>query len=173
MKRYLFLLLTTFLTASHPPLPVPHVDAEKFSGLWYEVARTYNRYEKECVASTVEYQMEGDESYKVHNRCFRKVIGGELIEYEGKAEPSNDFRSMSEIDITYYYIFTQQYLVLHLEEDYSAAVVADEAMERVWIMSREPQVEAYKLQIILSKLEKHMDLSRLIYTPQDEKGRYR
>jgi len=63
--------------------------------------------------------------------------------------------------------------VIHLEEDYSAAVVADKEMEQVWVMSRKPTLPEKKLNQILAKLEQNMDLDRLIFTPQDEKGRYK
>jgi len=168
---YVLLVFSTFLF-SNSPLPVPHVDAKAFSGLWYEVARTYNEYEKDCVAATVEYDLQEDNTYKIYNRCFKHVIGGDLIEYKGTAKPANG-KSMSKIDMTYYYIFTTEYRVIHLEEDYSAAVLADKEMEQVWVMSRKPELPERKLNQILAKLEKSMDLDRLIFTPQDEKGRYK
>lgn len=172
MMKALFLLLISTLIFANTPTPVGHVDIEKFSGLWYEVARTYNSYEKDCVAATVEYKLQENNAYRVHNRCFKKVIGGDLIEYKGKAKPV-DGRSMSKIDMTYYYIFTERYRVIHLEKDYSAAVVADKEMEQVWVMSRKPILRKTKLNKILAKLEKNMDLKRLIFTPQDKKGRYK
>lgn len=171
MKTLMHLFLSTLLSAN-TPLPVPYVDAKAFSGLWYEVARTYNSHEKDCVAATVEYELQKNNTYKVYNRCFQNVIGGDLIEYKGKAKPS-DGRSMSKIDMTYFYIFTQEYRVIHLENDYSAAVVADKELEQVWIISRKPKLSAQKFHAILAKLEKNMDTRKLIFTPQDNKGRYK
>jgi hypothetical protein len=40
-------------------------------------------------------------------------------------------------------------------------------------MSRKPELSKRKLKKILAKLEKNMDIKRLIYTPQDKKGRYK
>ncbi len=171
MKRWLFILFSTFLFSS-APLPVPHVDVKAFSGLWYEVARTHNSYQKNCVASSVEYKLQKDSTYKVFNRCFENIIGGDLIEYKGTAEPKNG-NSMSKIDMTYFYIFTREYRVIYLEKDYSATVVADEKMDKVWVMSRKPELPKRKLNKILAKLEKNMDIKRLIFTPQDKKGRYK
>ena len=171
MKQWLFILLSTFLF-SHAPAPVPHVDVKAFSGLWYEVARTSNSYQKDCVASSVEYELQKDSTYKVFNRCFENVIGGDLIEYKGNAEPTNA-NSMSKIEMTYFFIFTREYRVIHLEKDYSAAVVSDKEMDQVWVMSRKPKLPKRKLNKILVKLEKNMDIKRLIFTTQDKKGRYK
>jgi len=172
MRYYIFILLSTLVFSNTPPTPVPYVDIKKFSGLWYEVARTYNDYEKDCVAATVEYDLQEDNTYKIYNRCFEHVIGGDLIEYKGKAEAVNG-NSMSKIDMTYFFFFTSEYRVIHLENDYSAAVVADKDMDKVWVMSRKPILSKRKFDNILTKLAKNMDLKRLIYTPQDEKGRYK
>lgn len=171
MKKIVFILFSTLLFAN-APLPVAEVNIKKFSGLWYEIARTPNSYQKECVASSVEYKLKKDSTYKVYNRCFKNVIGGELIEYKGTAKPAKG-QSMSKIDMTYYYIFTKQYRVIHLEKDYSAAVVADKEMKQVWVMSRNPKLQKKKLSKILAKLGRSMNLKRLIYTPQDAKGRYK
>jgi apolipoprotein D and lipocalin family protein len=172
MKYYYLLFLFSTFLFSNTPLPVPHVDVKKFSGLWYEVARTYNDYEKDCVAATVEYDLQDNNTYKIYNRCFEQVIGGDLIEYKGTAKPTHG-HSMSKIDMTYFYIFTTEYHVIHLEYDYSVAVLADKEMEQVWVMSRKPKLPEEKLNQILAKLEKNMDIERLIFTPQDKKGRYK
>jgi apolipoprotein D and lipocalin family protein len=171
MKKFILIISSTLLFAS-APMPVPHVNIEKFSGLWYEIARTPNSYQKKCVASSVEYRLRKDNTYKVYNRCFENVIGGKLIEYKGTAKSSSG-NSMSKIDMTYYLVFTKQYRVIHLEKDYSAAVVADEKMEQVWVMSRNPKLQNKKLSKILAKLGRNMNLKRLIYTPQDKQGRYK
>lgn len=171
MKKTVLILFSTLLFGN-APLPVAEVNIKKFSGLWYEIARTSNSYQEKCVASSVEYRLQQDNTYKVYNRCFENVIGGNLIEYKGTAKSANG-QSMSKIDMTYYYIFTKQYRVIHLEKDYSAAVVADEKMKQVWVMSRKPKLQKKKLSKILAKLGRSMNLQRLIYTPQDKKGRYK
>lgn len=171
MKSIIFILSSTLLFAT-APLPVSHVNVQKFSGLWYEIARTSNSYQEKCVASSVEYKLQKDNTYKVYNRCFENTIGGKLIEYKGTAKSANG-GSMSKIDMTYYLVFTKQYRVIHLEKDYSAAVVADEKMEQVWVMSRNPKIQKNKLSKILAKLGRSMNIKRLIYTPQDKKGRYK
>jgi apolipoprotein D and lipocalin family protein len=169
MKRMALFLMAVTLNAYQS---VAFVDAARFSGLWYEIARTYNSYQKNCVASSVEYTLVAPLKYRVNNRCFEHVIGGDLIEYEGDAQPSEG-DSMSRIEMTYFWIFTKEYHVIYIEEDYSRAIVADRQLEQVWIMSRTPHITQEQRDVLLAKLDPLMDLSRLIYTPQDEKGRYK
>lgn len=146
------------------------VDTKKFSGLWYEIARTYNSYEKECVASTVEYLLDGD-GYDVYNRCFKNSIGGKLVEYHGKAKSLNA-KDMSGLKITYFYVFSKKYRVIYLN-DYKSAVVSDAEYKNLWIMSRTPKIDEKELSSILNILKTKMDTQRLLFTPQDERGRYR
>lgn len=170
--KYLLLIFLSIVTLHADILkPVSFVSPSKFSGLWYEIARTYNSYQDKCVASTVEYQLVKPLEYKVFNRCFESVIGGELIEYNGTAEPTEG-KSMSSIDMTYFWFFTKNYHVYYLDENYNYAVVADKFFEQVWIMSRTPFMPAEKLDAIKKDLGYSINLDTLIYTPQDEKGRY-
>lgn len=169
------LMLLTFITVfayAKAPLPVTYANIKAFSGLWYEIARTENKFQEKCVASSVEYVLKDPKSYKVYNRCFDTKIGGELIEYKGSAEPSQG-DSVSELEMTYFWVFTKEYRIIYLEKDYSGAVVTDEDMKSVWIMSRKPTMKKEKLDTILAILKPHMDLSKLIFTPQDKEGRYK
>lgn len=171
--RYLFLLITLSMTVlAQAPKPVDFVDPQKFSGLWYEIARTYNSHQEDCVASSVEYILNEDNNYQVFNRCFEKEIGGDLVEYKGTAEPTEG-SSMSRIDLTYYWVFTREFRIIYLSPDYQTAIMSDDEMDKVWIMHRQPRLATQKLKKVLAMLEQTLDLKRLIYTPQDSKGRYK
>jgi len=172
MKNLLLTLLLVAATQAFSLEKVSYVSPVKFSGLWYEIARTYNSYQKNCVASSVEYVLEDENEYSVYNRCFDTVIGGDLIEYEGKAEPTEG-ESMSSIDMTYFWIFTKEYGVYYLANDYSSALVADEDFEQVWIMSRTPFMDEKTKAKIEKIIAQEIPLSKLIFTPQDKQGRYK
>ena len=172
MKNLLILLAFSISLYAQNLSPIAYVSPKEFSGLWYEIARTYNSYQEKCVASTVEYRLVEPLEYKVFNRCFDTKIGGELIEYKGVAQPSEG-KSMSSIEMTYFWVFTKTYNVYYLTDDYSYAVVADANFEQVWIMSRKPTMPQERLELVLTLLADAMDTKKLIFTPQDEKGRYR
>jgi apolipoprotein D and lipocalin family protein len=168
MKSIVFLVLSLCSWASTLPAAAP-VQPKAFSGLWYEIARTYNDYEKNCVAATVEYTLKQDDSYDVTNRCFDKKIGADLIVYNGTGKTLIP-NSASKLKLTYFWVFSREYHIVHWDESY--AVMASPDLNQLWIMSRTPQIPKNKLDGILTKLSSVMDTKKLIFTPQDPKGRY-
>ena len=166
----LLIFLFSFLFSSTPKA-VKFVDPKSFSGLWYEIARSYNSFQHDCVASTVEYSLKDTNKYKVFNRCFENEIGGNLLEYRGKAQ-TLDNKSMSRIKMTYFWVFSKEYKVIYLN-NYKSAVVVDDNMEDIWIMSRTPKMDKKEFKNIISFLSKYVNTKDLIITPQDEKGKYK
>ena len=176
MKLYFIIFCFSLLLAQTPnyvqsPKPVDYVDPKSFSGLWYEIARTYNSFEDGCVAASVEYKLVEPLKYEVTNRCFKEKIGGELIVYNGTAQPANG-NTMSQIEKTYFWIFSKDYRIIYLD-DYKTAIMSDKDMKNLWIMNREPIIEKEKLDSLILLLSKHMDTKELIFTPQDKNGRYK
>jgi apolipoprotein D and lipocalin family protein len=65
----------------------------------------------------------------------------------------------------------QQYLVAHLEPDYSAAIIARERRDYVWILSRHPRMDDRRYADYLRRIEAMgYDLSKFSRYPQD--GRF-
>lgn len=168
MKSIAILLLALYSWASALPA-VATVEPKAFSGLWYEIARTYNDYEKNCVAATVEYKLKQNDGYDVTNRCFDKKIGADLIVYNGTGKTLIP-NSAAKLKLTYFWVFSREYHIVHWDETY--AVMASPDFNNLWIMSRTPGIPKNKLDAILTKLSLVMDTKKLIFTPQDAKGRY-
>lgn len=154
------------------PKPVEYVSPKKFSGLWYEIARTYNKFEENCVAATVEYKQLEDNKLKVFNRCFEYKIGGKRISYSGIVEPLLE-NNLAQLDKTYYWIFSKEYRIIYLGKSYQTAIMSDESMKNLWIMHRKPFIEKQELDKLLVFLKDYMDTSKLIFTKQDKNGRYK
>tara|TARA_B110000046_G_C12951723_1_gene380467 strand:- start:261 stop:779 length:519 start_codon:yes stop_codon:yes gene_type:complete len=172
MKYLMLLLLILFNAYASSLKTVNYVSPQKFSELWYEIARTYNFMQYKCVASSVEYILTPKNEYKVYNRCFDTTIGAKLIEFSGTAEPLNE-DNMSKINMTYFLFFSKEYGIYYLDDDYTSALVANEDFENVWIISRKPFMQKTTLEKIEQLLETQIDLESLIYTPQDKEGRYK
>lgn len=69
---------------STPPT-VPSVDLDRYAGLWYEIARYPNGFERNCTGVTAEYGLNSDGTVLVTNTCFKGSLDGEKTVAEGKA----------------------------------------------------------------------------------------
>ncbi|CAA6811631.1 MAG: Outer membrane lipoprotein Blc [uncultured Campylobacterales bacterium] len=145
MKFIVFLLLVLNTLSA--------VDKEKFSGRWYEIARTPNKYQKECTKSYVEYDFVNKN--KVKNICQTK--DNETNKYKGHASlVDKDY-----LKLRYYLIFTVKYKITYLN-DYKTAVVADD--KYLWILSREKNINETELEKILNIIKDHKNFSKLIFS---------
>lgn len=160
------LFLTIFLSLL-PAFANTSVDVKKFSGLWYEIARVENSFQTSCVASSVEYKLQVDNTYEVYNRCFENELDGKLIEYNGFAKLENN-----ELFMRYFLVFTSSYKIEYLN-DYKTAVVSNDDYSNLWIMSRSANIDKNELEKILKDLKNKMDISKLVFTKLDPKGRYK
>lgn len=150
---------------------VGYVNPQKFLGLWYEIARTYNSYEENCYAPTVEYISLENNKLKVFNRCFVGSFEGKLKVYEGIVEPIKN-NSLASLEKTYFYIFSKEYKIIYLD-DYQTAVMSDESFENLWIMHRKPFMKKHSLNRVLSFLDEYLDTQKLIFPKQHKKGIYK
>ena len=161
--KYIFLIIF-FISSIFASTPV---DTKKFSGLWYEIARVENSFQTSCVASSVEYKLQVDDTYDVYNRCFENELDGKLIEYNGFAKLEN-----SQLFMRYFLVFRTSYKIEYLN-DYQTAVVTNDDYSNLWIMSRVPNIDKNELEKILKDLKNKMDISKLVFTKLDPKGRYK
>ncbi|MFY9088650.1 lipocalin family protein [Arcobacter aquimarinus] len=160
-----FLFLSIFFSSSI--FANTSIDIKKFSGLWYEVARIENSFQTSCVASSVEYKLQENNTYDVHNRCFENELNGKLIEYNGFAKLENN-----QLFMRYFFVFRTSYKIEYLN-DYKTAVISNDDYSNLWIMSRTPNIEKNELEKILNDLKNKMDISKLVFTKLDPKGRYK
>ena len=173
MKKLILIIIIPIFAFSNTIFPkeVDYVNIERFSGLWYEIARTYNSFEEDCIAPTVEYTKIKVDELKVQNRCFTDKIGGNLKSYKGIVKTKSK-NSLSTLNKTYFWIFSRDYKIIYLD-DYKTAVMSDEKLENLWIIHREANIKEEKLKEILTFLDKYIDTKKLIFPKQDKKGRYK
>ncbi|MDD2896676.1 MAG: lipocalin family protein [Aliarcobacter sp.] len=169
--KYLHLIFFFFSTIYANSSLKNDFDMKKFSGLWYEIARIENSFQTSCVASSVEYDLQKDNTYQVLNRCFDSSLDGKLIEYTGSAKKIEENQNIK-LQMRYFYIFTSEYEVSYLN-DYKIAVVTNDDYSNLWIMSRTPNIQKEELEKILNNLKNKMDTSKLVFTELDPKGRYK
>ena len=71
MKSILLILIIFSSQFANSSFDVNSFDKKSFQAYGMEIVRTYNSFQENCVASSVEYILE-DDTYDVFNRCFGK-----------------------------------------------------------------------------------------------------
>jgi apolipoprotein D and lipocalin family protein len=133
------------LTDPRPPRPVPvdRVELDRYVGVWYEIAKIPNRFQKGCAhGTTAEYQMRDDGKITVINRCYES--DGKINEVEGVAKiVDSDSRARLEVSFVRFLgrnWFWGDYWIIGLDPDYRWAVVGHPERKYGWILAREPKI---------------------------------
>jgi apolipoprotein D and lipocalin family protein len=148
---------------SKPPelMTVPRVDLTRYVGHWYEIAKYPNRFERDCdrdIKATYS-RVETDE-IDVVNACIE--IDGKQKISKGKAKVVDDV-SHAKLKVTFFWPFYGDYWVIDLDPDYRWVVVGEPRRKYLWIMSREPHMDAAQYAEITSRLAaKGYDPSKLV-----------
>lgn len=144
------LVAATLLSAAcstqgpQPDLPtVAHLDLARYQGTWHEIARLPMWFQRGCVRSTASYELEAGGTVRVLNRCT--TADGAEKAAQGRAyvtDAATNAKLEVEFDSWFSRLFPGvargAYWVIHLEPDYSVAVVGHPSREYLWILAREP-----------------------------------
>jgi apolipoprotein D and lipocalin family protein len=150
------------------------LDAKRYMGTWYEIAKFPNVFQRKCAGNTsATYSLLGDGRVRVVNRCRRADGGEDAVEgvahqIGGAASPKLEVRFAPAI-LSFIPLVWGDYWVIDLDENYQLAAVSEPRRKYLWILSRTRQVDPAVYQALLGRLAaKGFDLSKLERTPQDE-----
>jgi apolipoprotein D and lipocalin family protein len=168
-------VIASFANAQSSELPalevVPHVDLPRYAGMWYEIARLPNSFQKKCLSDiTATYTLLEDGDIEVVNRC--RGVDGTVSEAKGRAKLASPDGPNTKLKVRFAPAFLSflpfvwgNYWIILLAPDYSYAVIGEPGREYLWILARTPSIEKEKLDSILGQLNgTGYDLSRLLYT---------
>jgi apolipoprotein D and lipocalin family protein len=155
-------------------LPVVEtVDLSRYTGTWYEIARTPNWFQKKCVGFVkATYARREDGTLSVVNEC--RTASGRPTRAEGVARLAEKGGPQAKLKVRFAPAFLSfisavwgDYWIIDLAPDYSYAVVGEPARRYLWILSRTPQMEAAQYEEIVRRAGVHYEVSRLARTPQE------
>ena len=156
----LFTLLASCKTTSQLST-VKEVDIEKYQGLWYEIAKYPNSFQRNCLSSTATYTIHEKGYLIVENRCKKKSANNEDGYIKGKAFPTKNSNN-SKLKVQFFWPFRANYWIIDLEPNYQWAVISEPKMKYLWILARKPSIDENSYQAILNKLkEKGFDLEKI------------
>ena len=148
----MFLLISTTISFGQEmksePKVVKKVDLNRYAGLWYEIAKIPNRFQKHCISgTTAQYKLREDGKIEVINSCIDE--DGEKDDAEGIAKIVDGFSNakleVSFVSILGIHLFWGDYWIIGLDDNYEYAVVGTPTRKYGWILSRTPQLSEEKL----------------------------
>ncbi|HET6349070.1 MAG TPA: lipocalin family protein [Candidatus Krumholzibacteria bacterium] len=145
-------------TDTHPVTAVSQVDLSRYIGLWHEVAKIPNKFQKMCDhGTTAEYTLREDGRITVVNRCVNKDGGTEEAKGVAKVEDtvSNAKLKVSFVSFLGWRPFWGDYWVIGLDENYQWAVVGTPNRKYGWILARTPTLDDATLEQVFGILERN------------------
>ena len=159
--------------ANQPLMTIPALDAARYMGAWFEIAKYPNKFQKQCIGNAkADYTLLPDRRVKVVNRC--RIAGGETAEITGTARqvgastsPKFEVR-FAPAWLSFIPAVWGDYWVIELDDNYQLAAVSEPKREFLWILSRSPKLDAASYGALLAKLrQKGFDTQKLELTSQD------
>jgi len=148
-----------------PPLRVvPYVDLNRYTGIWYEIARYPHKFQAGCVDSRATYAIRDDGMLSVLNECYEGSDKSKLRSAKGKAWVV-DTNTNAKLKVSFFWPFSGDYWIIDLGKDYEYAVIGHPERKYLWILSRTQVMDESVYDGILDRLKKqHYDISKLIRT---------
>ncbi len=138
-----------------PPAPVEHVDLQRYVGLWYEIAKIPNRFQKQCVrGTTAEYSIRSDGKIDVINSCVTRDGKADVAKGLAKVENavSNSQLKVSFLRLLGLRPFWGDYWIIGLGSEYEYAIVGTPDRKYGWILSRTPKLAPDVLERVFQEL---------------------
>jgi apolipoprotein D and lipocalin family protein len=167
IKLMPLLVIFSILLSCNRTLPlqtVERVDLSRYSGKWYEIAAFPQRFQKDCFCTTAEYKPTGEGYISILNKCNKGSVDGPLDSATGKAFIDRGSGN-AKLKVQFFWPFKGKYWIIDLASDYSHAVVGHPNRDYLWILSRQPIMNASLYHSILTKLSTQgFDTNRLVKT---------
>jgi len=147
-----------------PTKPVP---VDLYSGRWYEVARTPNRMQANCQASTTDFSGWSDGDFSAVQTCHKGAPTGPVssISVHGRVLPASMNAKMQLSMMGG--LLAQQYWILDHAQDDNWLIMTTPNDHYVWILARTPVLSPAAKAAAMSRLQSlGLDVSRLAFQQQ-------
>lgn len=149
------------------------IDLKAYQGKWFELARLPMYLERGCAQSETHYNLRGDGTLGVLNRC--RTLDGQWLRAQGSAwqqVPGQSDRLMVEFDSWFSHLMpglaTTDYWILYVDEGYQVAIVGSPDRRHLWVLSRTPALAVVERERLLARARQQgYDTSRLIWRVAD------
>jgi apolipoprotein D and lipocalin family protein len=171
MKKSILILLTLMIFSrvhsQKEPSVVTTVDLNRYTGMWYEIARLPNSFEKKLKCISATYTLRNDGRITVLNK-------GNYISEPVKTSSAKgiawipDKNVPAKLKVQFFWPFSGDYWILDLDKDYKYVLVGDPSFKYLWILSREKIMADQIYNYLLQKAkDQGFNISGIIKVDQD------
>jgi apolipoprotein D and lipocalin family protein len=171
MKKTVLTLITIMIFSSaqsqKSPSVVPTVDLNRYKGMWYEIARLPNYFERKLKCTSATYTLRDDGRITVLNK-------GNFITDPHKSSSAHGIawvpyiKSPAKLKVQFFWPFSGNYWIMELDKDYRYVLVGDPSRKYLWILAREKTLEESTYKMLLQKaIDNGYDVKSIIRVEQD------
>ena len=140
-----------------PVQPISRLEAQRYVGRWYEIAKFPNWFQRKCVADTsADYSLMPEGELRVVNRC--RLENGQMDQAIGVARQiGGDSSAKLEVRfapawLSFLPFVWGDYWIVDLDSAYELAAVSEPKREYLWILSRSTVVNETRYAALLGRL---------------------
>ncbi len=161
------LMLMLSACSSAPTLPVAaKVDLERFMGDWYVIANIPTRPEKGAHNAVESYRLDTDGTIATTFTFREDSFDGpeRVMRPRGFVR---DHESNAVWGMQFIWPIKAEYLIAHVDPDYTQTIIARSRLDYVWIMARTPEIPAADFERLKQQVaDLGYDMSKLQVVPQ-------
>ena len=171
MKKSVLILFTAMIFNSVIPQKIPSVvstvDLKRYMGMWYEIARLPNYFERKLKCASATYTLREDGRITVLNKGNYLTDPEKSTSVKGVAWIP-DRNSPAKLKVQFFWPFSGNYWIMYLDKEYQYVLVGDPSFKYLWILAREKKMDEQTYIILLSKaVENGYDVKSIIRVEQD------
>jgi len=170
MKKIIILIIMLITIKSFSqtkPSVVSSVDIKRYSGLWYEIARLPNPFEKNLKCITATYTLRDDGKITVLNAGHKIDDPAKKTSSKGVAW-IQDKNEPAKLKVQFFWPFSGNYWIIELDKDYRYVLVGDPSYKYLWILSREKVMDKETYKRLLDKaVSEGFDVKPMITVEHD------
>ena len=149
------------------PQPIKPVDPSRYRGIWYEIGRYENFFERGCEGVSTDYEPRPDGLIQLTNTCRKGSATAPVQVIHGKAKVV-DGSANAKLKVAFFgSFFMGDYWVLDHAPDYTWSIMAEPTGRYLWLLTRSAKPTPQVRQAIESRARQlGYDLSLLHPTLQ-------
>jgi apolipoprotein D and lipocalin family protein len=172
-KLFIMTILTSLFCAcasnQKPQIAtVAQVDIQRFMGPWYVIAAIPTAIETESFNAIESYKLDDDGTIATTFTFNKGSLDGKVKTYNPRGfvvENSGNARW----GMQFIWPIKAEYLIAHVDENYSETIIARNARDYVWIMARAPHLSDEAYQALVQKVsDMGYDIQKLRRVPHNK-----